>query len=79
MNSGRYFTSDLEIAAVLLSKGIKLLSIDKSNPRRANFIFEESPDIHSIVSEFVNGTLRLDPKLVFSSARVLKERIYARE
>ncbi len=36
---GNYRTSDLYIAAWLLSNGLELRDIDRRNPRRCHFIF----------------------------------------
>lgn len=55
MSKNTYRTSDLYIAAWLMSKGIALLDIDHSNPQRLEFIFEDQPDRPQLVHEFLCG------------------------
>ena len=53
---GNYRTSDLYIAAWLLSNGLELRDIDRRNPRRCDFVFADRPDRHELVQSFVYGS-----------------------
>ena len=53
---GNYRTSDLYVAAWLLSNGLELLDIDRRNPRRCDFIFADRPDRRELVQTFVYGS-----------------------
>jgi len=48
--NGLYRTSDLYVAAWLLTKGFELQNIDRSNSRRCDFIFADRQD-----SSFTNS------------------------
>jgi len=52
---GIYKTSDLYIAAWLLSKGLEFRGIDRHNPRRSDFIFLDREDRPQLVQSFVCG------------------------
>ena len=53
---GNYHTSDLYIAAWLLSNGLELRDIDRRNPRRCDFIFADRPDRRELVQSFQYGS-----------------------
>lgn len=54
--NGTYKTSDLYIAAYLLSKGLALKGIDRHNPQRSDFIFQDRGDRPELVRQFVCGS-----------------------
>jgi len=54
--NGTYRTSDLYIAAWLLSRGLEFKDIDRHNRRRCDFIFEDRPDRPDLVREFMCGS-----------------------
>lgn len=51
-----YKTSDLYIAAWLLSQGLRLQDIDRHNRQRCDFIFEDRPDRPELVNQFMCGS-----------------------
>jgi len=53
--NGTYRTSDLYVAAWLLSKGLELQKIDRSNSRRCDFVFTDRPDRPELVHQFLCG------------------------
>jgi len=53
--NGIYRTSDLYIAAWLLSKGLQLQDIDRRNSRRCDFIFIDRQDRPQLVYSFMCG------------------------
>jgi hypothetical protein len=50
-----YRTSDLYVAAWLLTKGFQLQDIDHSNNRRCDFVFADRQDRPQLVCEFLRG------------------------
>ncbi len=52
---GIYRTSDLYVAAWLLSNGLQIQDIDRHNPRRIDFIFIDREDRPHLVHSFVCG------------------------
>lgn len=56
--NGTYRTSDLYIAAWLLSNGLELKDIDRYNSRRCDFIFTDRQDRPGLVHSFMCGRAR---------------------
>jgi len=53
---GNYRTSDLYIAAWLLSKGLDPKDNDRCSSRRCDFVFEDRPDQPELVRQFICGS-----------------------
>lgn len=53
--NGTYSTSDLYIAAWLLSNGLDLQDIDRRNPKRCDFVFLDRQDRPALVHSFMCG------------------------
>jgi Domain of unknown function (DUF5659) len=70
-----YQTSDLACAAVL-ALYIPLDDIDKSDPRRAYFIFPRTAELENIISEFQKRQLSVEPRAYFDQIKALKTRLY---
>lgn len=70
-----YQTSDLACAAAL-SLFVPLEDVDKSIPRRAQFIFARTPELEDIVSEFQKRQLSVEPRAYFDQIKALKTRLY---
>lgn len=72
-----YETTDLGLATALAAVGIQLAEIDKSNPRRATFIFVENIETRQLVDDYWNDTLAISARLYFENMKRLKARLYA--
>lgn len=70
-----YQTSDIALGSVLLSYGLKLEAIDKSNPK-AVFCFRWEKGIEQLTEGFWSHSLQVDPLLYFNSLKELKARLY---
>ena len=71
-----YITSDIQIAAVLLSEGVELIKVEKATPRRAQFIFKNSVDIGPLVSGFWKETYKTAPLKFMRAYKELKNLIF---
>ena len=54
--NGTYVTSDIYVAAWLLSNGLHIKGIDRHNPQRSDFIFQDRGDRPELVRQFVCGS-----------------------
>jgi len=54
--NGTYRTSDVYITAWLLSNGLELKGIDRSNKQRNDFIFKDRSDRPELVNQFLCGS-----------------------
>ena len=69
-------TTDIAIATTLYCYGYRLDAIDKTNPSRANFIFERDVHLDDIVQSFWAHSLKVDPLVFFSELKQIKTRLY---
>lgn len=77
--NGTYRTSDFYVAAWLLFNGLQLEGIDRHNPRRSEFIFEDREDRSELVHSFVCGQAEGNlPDFIFY-IRKAKRLLYSRE
>lgn len=76
---GKYQTSDLYIAAYLLSMGLELLDVDHRNQRRCNFVFADREDRPELVRAFMVGQATGNlPTFIFHLKRA-KRLLYSTE
>ena len=75
MQNDVYATSDLYVSAYL-ALHFPIESLDRSNPRRVQFLFRNEQGLEEAVEAYWNGAAKVSPMALFSSARNLKHRIY---
>lgn len=77
MKDNKVFTTDsFQLASFLLSEQCKLLSLDRTNPRRIIFIFEDSEHRRELTQLFLSHQARVEPHRFASSQKDLKQLIY---
>ena len=59
--SGNYHTSDLYLAAYLLSMGLELLDVDHRDRRHCKFVFADRQDRSELVHSFMVGRATANP------------------
>jgi len=74
METQRYETSDIALASYLFCSGIHLLSIDRSNERRATFIFE-APHTELIL-RWQAGTAVVNALAFYNAYQALKFKVF---
>ena len=74
----QFKTSDFYLSAFLLSKGFKLLDIDKSNPQRALFVFQDKKERQGLVEDFLFGRTKVEPKGFVSAIKELKQLLHSK-
>ncbi len=72
-----YETSDLGLATALVVAGNKLVGVDKTQPRRASFIFTQSDGIAGDAEDYWNDNLQVSALAYFDALKRLKTRLYA--
>lgn len=68
--------SDLGLAASLSASDFVIVSVDKSNPRRVVFVFENTPELERAIELFWANKLLLPASILLDHMRKLKNRIY---
>jgi hypothetical protein len=76
MSQDYYTTSDLPLAAALALE-VPMESIDRTNPRRAEFLFADSGHTRAIERDYYRGALNVEPRRYFDQLKAIKARLYA--
>ena len=77
-NEDYYSTSDLSLATTL-SLWYPIEEIDRSNPRKAFFIFRKTPELEKLIDQYFRNEIKISPQVYFNQLRVIKARLYANE
>ena len=73
-----YFTTyDLNLSAVLVSKGFTLVKTEKQPSGKALFSFTESQKLHSVIDQYWSDELKISPQKLFNSLKAIKNRLYS--
>lgn len=70
MSANPYQTSDLALAAFLLTSGFSLHEVESG--RRAVFSFEGNPSLPEQVMRFINGQSSVEPGQFLNNLKTLK-------
>jgi len=68
-----YNCTDLGLCAFLVTLKFELVNIDKTNPKRASFIFPESDSLQQVIKQYWPSQERL----FFDNLKSLKSRLYS--
>lgn len=71
-----FSTDNFQLAAYLLAESCNLLMVDKFNPRRAMFVFEESVRRKELTQKFISYQALVEPHRFFSAQKDLKQLLY---
>lgn len=71
-----YKTNDLALAAFLLSKGIELKQIDRSQPQKIQFSFTQTKQLDAHCDHFWSHTAKVCPLAYFLKIKLLKKLIF---
>ena len=72
-----YFTYDLGCSAALICAGFALVYLDKTNPRKVQFIFRRETGIEKVVDDYWADRLEVKARTFFDNTKMLKNRIYS--
>ena len=73
----QFTTSDFYTAVFLLSEEYRLVSIDKTDPRRFRFVFVDKEDRAKLLEGFFNGQARVEPRKFTAAIKELKSLMYS--
>lgn len=72
-----FTTYDLGVSTALLCAGFELLSVAKSNPKKALFIFKRENRIEDIVDRYFSDRLEVKARSFFDHLKALKNKLYS--
>lgn len=79
IRTNQFRTSNFHLSAYLICKGISLLDLDRTDPQRVVFIFEDTDKRIENVQQYQFGKKALvDVRQYVQAMRELKERLYDR-
>ncbi|OGE76154.1 MAG: hypothetical protein A3C85_01665 [Candidatus Doudnabacteria bacterium RIFCSPHIGHO2_02_FULL_48_21] len=70
-------TFDLGAAASLVSAGFELVSLDKTNRKKVQFIFRREIGIEKVVDDYWSDRLEVKARSFFDNLKMLKNRLYS--
>lgn len=72
-----FTTYDLGCSTALLCAGFELLSVEKSNPRKALFQFRRMDGIDEVANSYFADRLEVKARSYFDNLKALKNKLYA--
>lgn len=77
MKSETFTTSDLDLAALLVTAGVKMLDVTRNGDRKASFVFDDSGGkCHELRRRFVCGDIESNAFELLRNLRGLKYRLH---
>ena len=73
-----YTTYDLGVSTALLCAGFELISVDKTNPRKALFVFKREKGIEETANKYFSDKLDVKARSFFDHLKALKNKLYSR-
>ena len=73
-----YKTADLGLATTL-SLSFPIIAIDRNNPRKVLFVFNQPEELISFVDRYWRGEVVVEPQLFTNQLKNIKTRIYSGE
>jgi len=78
LDNDRYFHSfDMGLCSALICAGFELISLDKTNPRKVQFILRREVGIEDVVDNYWADRLEVKARTFFDNTKMLKNRIYS--
>ena len=73
----KFMTFDLGLASALATLGYELWEVDKTYPRKAQFIFMRGEGIDKAVNDYWNNNLAVNARSIVDNQKMLKNRLYS--
>lgn len=72
-----FYTYDLGASAALIHLGFELVSLNRENPKKIQFIFQRDPLIGDALKEYWSDKLSVGARGFFDTIKMLKNRLYS--
>jgi hypothetical protein len=76
-NSYFFRSFDLGLSAALISVGFSLVSLDRENLRKTQFVFRRGDGMDEVVDAYWADRLEVKARAYFDSIKMLKNRLYS--
>lgn len=71
------YTFDLGLATALISVGFSLVSLEKRNLQKSQFVFRRADGIDEVVDNYWADRLEVKARKYFDTLKMLKNRLYS--
>ena len=72
-----FYSFDLGLAASLVSVGFSLVSLDRQNLRKTQFVFRRGDGMDEVIDAYWADRLELKARTYFDTLKMLKNRLYS--
>jgi len=72
-----FLTFDLGLASSLISLGYELWNLEKTNPKKVQFIFKRGKGIDIAINDYWADRLKINARTLFDNQKMLKNRLYS--
>ena len=76
-NSDFFYTFDLGLSAALVSVGFSLVSLDRGNLRKTQFVFRRGDGMDEAIDAYWADRLEVKSRTYFDALKMLKNRLYS--
>lgn len=76
-NSNFFYTFDLGLSAALVSVGFSLVSLDRGNLRKVQFVFRRGDGMDDVIDTYWADRLEVKARTYFDATKMLKNRLYS--
>ena len=73
----QFSTPDFYIASFCVAKGLKLAGVERENPRRILFVFDDTEDREGLIEDFLFGRTTVEPKAFVTAIKELKQLLHS--
>lgn len=74
-----FSTKDFYLSAYLLSQGLRLARLDRTDPSRVYFVFHDVEARVSLVEDFLFGRAKVEPKQFVVAIKEIKQLLYSND
>lgn len=75
-NIKTFSTDSFNLASFLLSQSCRLVNLDRTNPKRIIFIFEDTSERAALTEMFLMSKAQIEPNRFIAAQKNLKQLIY---
>jgi hypothetical protein len=76
-NVNEYQTKDFYTAAFLLAKGYEIANVNRTEPKRVFFVFNDFEDREDLIRAFLYGKAVIEPQAFIAAIKTLKGLIHS--
>ena len=76
-NINYFYSYDMGLSAALIAVGFSLVSLDRTDRRKTQFVFKREPDMEREIEAYWSKQLQVPALTYFDTLKMLKNRLYS--